>query len=103
VSYETGYAVKFLIEAQINQMANSGTVVDGRAGDLNYSNGTAPWLSWGPYLWANGPATSSQGIAWTTSDIESDNIHPNQSGETKVGTALLNFFLNSPYTTWFRN
>src|SRR5215510_8723293 len=51
-AYESGFSNKWLIEAQINQM-NGGTI-DDRAGDLNYNNGTAPWVAWGPYLWADG-------------------------------------------------
>jgi hypothetical protein len=34
-AYESGFAVKWLIQAQIDQMRNSGTVVDTHAGDLN--------------------------------------------------------------------
>jgi hypothetical protein len=35
--------MKWLIEAQIDQMANGGTIVDERAGDLIY-NTVAPYL-----------------------------------------------------------
>src|SRR2546421_3855510 len=34
-------SVKWVIQAQIDQMANGGTMTDSRAGDLNY-NGSAP-------------------------------------------------------------
>ncbi len=112
-AYESGFAVKWLIQAQIDQMRNAGAVQDLRAGDLNYSNGTAPWIAWGPYLWANGTSSRSDGLVWNAVDFDSaDYTHPsppgspspnNQSGEYKVGNMLLNFFINSApsYTPWF--
>ncbi len=45
-AYESGFAVKWLVQAQIDQTTNSGRVVDARAGDLNY-NSVAPWIAWG--------------------------------------------------------
>jgi hypothetical protein len=34
-------------------------------------------------------------------DLASDGEHPGNSGVTKVGNALMNFFFTSQYTTWF--
>jgi len=110
-AYESGFSVKWLIQAQIDQMRNGGVVQDTRAGDLNYSNGIAPWIAWGPYLWANGTTPRSDGLTWVTTDYDPiDMTHPsqpgapsdNQSGEYKVGNMLLNFFINSAYSSWFR-
>ncbi|MGE0351590.1 MAG: Ig-like domain-containing protein [Gemmatimonadales bacterium] len=101
-AYQSGLAVKRVIQAQIDQMANGGTVVDQLAGNLNYSTGVAPWVAWGPYLWADGLNPRSDGLIWVQSDFESDGTHPGTSGETKVGGMLLNFFKTDPRTScWF--
>jgi hypothetical protein len=101
-AYESGFSVKWVIQAQIEQMGNGGAVTDARAGDLN-DNTVAPWIAWGPYLWADGTIRRSDGLVWLRSDFAPDGTHPSPSGIAKVGTALLNFFLDSPYTRcWFR-
>ncbi len=100
-AYESGFAVKWLIQAQIDQMRNGGTIVDSRAGDLNYSTG-APWIAWGPYLWANGAAPRGDGLNWVQADLQSAGTHPSQSGQRKVGTQLFFFFKTAPTTrSWF--
>lgn len=118
-AYEYGFSVKWLIEAQINQI-RTGTV-DTVAGDLNYAKNTVPWVSWGPYIWAAGDIPRSDGLIWCNGqpsapckkeeDFQGDGTHPDSLGQQKVAYGantpgstqnLLTFFLNSPYTkAWF--
>ena len=73
-AYESGFSVKWLIEAQIDQM-ETGTI-DPSAGDLDYDSGVAPWLGWSAYLWADGTNPRSDGLVWLDSDLQGDCTHP---------------------------
>ncbi len=100
-AYESGFSVKWLIQAQIDQSRNAGVVVDARAGDLSLAAG-APWIAWGPYLWADGTTPRSDGLTWQAGDFVADGTHPATSGRTKVANMLMSLFLNSPYShCWF--
>ncbi len=102
-AYETGFAVKWMIEKQIN----------GDSSSLNYNDGTAPWLSWGPYIWADGINQRSDGFNWicgyviSESDVrKSDGIHPVQGrdgqGARKVADKMMEFFKTDTTTRpWF--
>lgn len=99
-AYESGFSVKWLIEAQINQMENG--TVDPAAGDLDYDSGVAPWIGWSAYLWADGSNPRSDGLFWVDSDLLGDCTHPSSSGTAKASTLLLEFFRTSPLSTgWF--
>ncbi len=118
-AYEYGFSVKWFIEAQINQIRNG--TIDPVAGDISYKDGSAPWVAWGPYIWADGDIPRSDGLIWCNNqtsapcngeeDFQNDGTHPDTLGMEKVAYGantpgsvqnLLYFFLNSPYTmAWF--
>ncbi len=98
-AYESGFTVKWLIEAQIEQMA--GGAVDQRIGELRYDDDTAPWLGWSAYLWADGENPRSDGLVWLREDLQDDCTHPSQLGTEKASTRLLDFFKTSPLSEWF--
>jgi PKD repeat protein len=94
-AYEASFAVQWTIADQIN-----GT------GNLNFdaSKGAvvAPYLSWGPYLWADGTNPRSDGFTWLCSDLQTDFTHPSPNGVGKVADQLLAFFKTDPTATpWF--
>jgi len=99
-AYEEGFSVKWAIEAQINEMR--GQPLDPRVGSLSNAKKLAPVMLWGPYIWANALIPRSDGLVWQLADFEADGQHPSQTGESKVGQMLLDFFKTSLYTRcWF--
>jgi hypothetical protein len=101
-AYEQAFAVRQLITDQINgdsRLAYSG------------AGAVAPWLSWGPYLWADGLGADnapggipgrSDGLEWRCSDFVTDGIHPSTTGKQKVSNMLHNLFRHDVTTTpWF--
>lgn len=95
-AFESALSVRWIIEKQL-----------GGAPELNFDLArgpvVAPWLSWGPYLWADGTRARSDGFTWLCTDLESDFTHPSASGGVpKVGRQLLAFFKTDPTATpWF--
>ncbi len=85
-AYESGLSVRWTIEDQLRGVG--GLNYDAKAGEA-----AAPWLSWGPYLWADGTTPrSSDGLTWSCSELRSnDGTHPSDSGAQKVATLLLEF------------
>ena len=126
-AYEGGFAVQRLIVDQINQVAlYPGPVQYDYAGEVDYS--VAPWIDWGPYLWASGGNPRNfDGLYWcggvpqgrctannfdvrqgdTTTPLlqieyPGDYTHPNAFGIQKVGNLLVNFMneiTGSPWVT----
>lgn len=97
-AYETGFSVKWVVSAQIEQ-ARTGQV-DVESGDLDY--GRTPWLAWGPYLWADGMDPREDGLHWERKDFRVDGTHPSPSGVEKVGSLLLEFLTTAPTARcWF--
>lgn len=99
-AYESGFGVKWSIQAQIDQ--ENGLGIDPRAGDLDTAT-VAAWLSWGPYLWADGfVPRATDGLYWTCDHLDTDGTHPSVPGEERVGNALLHFFKTDPVAReWF--
>jgi hypothetical protein len=54
--------VQRLITAQIRQSNGIQNPVDSYAGQVDYN--LAPWVDWGPYLWASGETANSAGLFW---------------------------------------
>jgi hypothetical protein len=87
LAYESAFAVKWLIEERINNPSPDGSI---------------PWVSWGPYLWADGLSPRSDGLVWERSDFESDGAHTSAQGALKVATKLFEFFESDSTTQhWF--
>ncbi|MFQ5706824.1 MAG: FlgD immunoglobulin-like domain containing protein [bacterium] len=96
-AYETAFAVKWMIEKQIN-------------GDLNLNFDpekgavVAPYLAWGPYLWADGLIPRSDSLVWLCDDLANDGTHPSDQGSDKVANLLLNFLkTDTTAVPWFFN
>jgi PKD repeat protein len=95
-AFESGFSVRWMIQDQLNATNN-----------LNYNPSSgpvvAPWISWGPYLWADGLTPRGDNFIWQCSDLESDWTHPSATGGVpKVATQLLSFFKTDPTATpWF--
>jgi hypothetical protein len=77
IAYESAFAVKWLIEERINNPSPDRSM---------------PWVSWGPYLWADGMTPRSDGLIWERSDFEPDGVHTAAQGALKVATKLFEFF-----------
>lgn len=94
-AYESGFAVKWLIEQQIK--GDPSLNHDPKKGRVK-----VPWLSWGPYLWANGSRKRADGFSYREDDFVGDGTHQSRSGQEKVGKLLLQFFkTDSTCQPWF--
>jgi hypothetical protein len=86
-AYESGFGVKWFIEERINNSRPDRSI---------------PWVSWGPYLWADGLTPRSDGLIWERSNFEPDGVHTSPQGGLKVARMLLEFFQkNTAANLWF--
>ena len=98
--YEIGFAVKGVIEAQIEQMRTG--IVNPVTGNLDYNSGIAPLVVWCDDIWVNDAIPRSDGFQWFREDSREDGAHPAVPGIAKVATRMLDIFLTSPYSQpWF--
>jgi hypothetical protein len=117
-AYETGFAIQRIITAQIRQTVPITGPTDPYSGPLDYN--TAPWVDWGPYLWADTTTAAANGLFWCdtinatdfnclrtldegdfrfgdpsggtfSQQFWGDHTHPNYQGEKKVANELLKF------------
>jgi len=83
-AYEGAFSVRWLIDEQLRGEPS-----------LNFDAGrgpvSAPWLAWGPYLWADGLTPRSDGLTWACSELQDDGTHPSPTGRRKVADMLLAF------------
>jgi hypothetical protein len=65
---------------------------DGYSGNVTYPT-NAPWVDWGPYLWANGPSIStSTGVYWCNGQVETPCL---QERDFRYGDII-----NDPIAFW---
>lgn len=95
-AYETGFGVKWLIEAQLNGDPEVNY-------DLSKGPVKAPLLRWGPYLWADGTNQRKvDNLSWQCSDFDDTGTNPSDTGQAKVAQLLLNFLQRDPVArTWY--
>lgn len=94
-AYETGFAVKWLIEDQI--AGNPELNYDAAKGVVR-----SPWIAWGPYLWADGLKGRKDGLAYGIDDYAEDGTHPSIAGSEKMVTLMVHFFkTDAAARPWF--
>ena len=95
-SYESGFAIKWLLEQQLQ--GDPTLNFDPLKGAVR-----APWLSWSAYLWTNGSTPRSDGVFFVYEDFrDNDHMHESPAGQQKVGHLLLQFFKTDTTTKpWF--
>ncbi len=93
IAYEEGFGVKWAIESQMT--GDPALNADPRAGDV-----VAPWLAWGPYLWADGTTPRSDGLTWSCGELRSDGAHLAADGSRKVAQMLMDFLQAEPTAAW---
>jgi hypothetical protein len=83
-SYWTGFAYRQVI---LSQVAGDSLNFDPARGAV-----VAPWIGWGPYLWADGRVPRSDGLAWPCSAFTGNGYVPSQAGRSQFADGLSAFF-----------
>jgi PKD repeat protein len=92
-AFESAFSVRWVLERQISGEPSL---------DFDPGSGPVPWLSWGPYLWADGEVPRSDDFIWSCTDTVADFTHPSATGRLKVAQQLVAFFKTDPTTTpWY--
>lgn len=100
IAYDTGITMRIMIWDQLEQVRTGATFNDSRVGMINYTKGQAPWIAWGPYMWANGATPRSDGLTWLPEDYDGPLL--SEKGAHKAANLLFDFFMTDPTTrTWF--
>lgn len=67
-------------------------------------NMTEPWITWGPYYWANGLEPRDDGLTWKCTDfMAKDGVHPGTGAKVKTADMLMRFFEQYPWFTGVSN
>jgi hypothetical protein len=94
-AYESGFGMKWVIERQISGKPSLNH--DPAKGAVH-----APWLAWGPYLWADGTIERGDGLTWMPEDFGPDGAHSSRIGSYKAAGMLLDFMQTDATTRpWY--
>ncbi|HEX2699658.1 MAG TPA: hypothetical protein VHM89_05565 [Acidimicrobiales bacterium] len=94
-AYESGFSVKLRVQKQLDRDPELNP--DPLLGPV-----VAPWIAWGPYLWADGLRPRGDGLTWACTDFAEDGTNPAVPGRQKVAALLLNFFkTDSTARQWY--
>jgi hypothetical protein len=99
-AYDTGLTMRIMIWVQMEQVRFNASSNDTRVGGIDYTKGQAPWIAWGPYMWANGTTPRSDGLTWQPEDYDGPLL--SERGAHKAATLLFNFLMTDPTSRiWF--
>ncbi len=89
--YYNGWALKWIVEKQINNEAG-------------YTIASIPFITMGNYNWSQGDKPRNDGFFLDCNkDVGPDGLHLTAAGEQKIGTLMKNFFLTDTTTFgWLR-
>lgn len=99
-AYDTAIAIRLVLLVQLDEVRTGFFGADLRVGQINYLKGDAPWIAWGPYMWANGTTPRSDGLTWLPEDYDGEFL--SEKGAHKSADLLVDFMLNDPTARlWF--